>query len=111
SGKDLLPQEVHDRLHVAHAAGDRHDSVVLGKNDAVLAKSTVSTVQAVTCPPELETIALVPVARGLASVGGLPRGRHLDPGCRQQPPSLPLSLLQVEEAELRDVLCSPRDAV
>ena len=85
-------------------AGDGDHRVLLGQHDAVLAERPVAAVGPVPAPPELVAVALVPVALRVAAVGRLPGGGRLDPRRGHELLALPLALLQVELAELGDVL-------
>ena len=102
--QELVPDQVQDGLHVLDAAGDGDHGVLLGQHDAVLPEGPVAAIGAVAAAPELVAVALVPVAFGIAPVGGLPRGGRLHPGRGDKLLALPLALLQVELAEPGDVL-------
>ncbi len=109
-GQEVLPHQVQHRLHVAHAAGDGDDGVLLGHHDAVLAEGPVAAVDAVAAAPELVAVALVPVARRVAAVRDLARGGRRHPLGGQEALAAPLALLQVELAEAGDVLGRHRQA-
>ena len=67
-----------------------------------LAEGPVAPVGPVAAAPELEAVALFPVADWVAAVGAL-AGRGLgDPGGGQQPAALPHALLEVQLAEAGD---------
>src|SRR5262249_19613337 len=70
--KQFIPDEVQNRLHVSDAAGDSHYRVLLGHDDAELSEGAVASVGAMTRPPELVAVSLIPVTVGVAAIGSLP---------------------------------------
>src|SRR5262249_58342276 len=65
----------------------------------------------VRAPQDLVAVPLVPVTLGIAAVGRLPGSRGLDPRLGHELLPVPLPLLQVELAELRNVLGADAQAV
>src|SRR5438094_4881634 len=53
--------------------------------------------------PELVAVPLIPIARRVAAIGGLPRGCRLDPRGWDQLPAVPVTVLQVQLAELGNI--------
>src|SRR5262249_52061282 len=89
---------------VPHTGGDGDDGVLVWGHDAVLPERPVAPVGPVPAPPELVPVPLVPVAPRVTPVGRLPGRRGPDPPPRHPLPALPLPFLEVELAELGDVL-------
>ncbi len=79
TGQELVPDQVQLPLHVIGVRGNRDDHVLLRQHDAELAVRSVTPVRAVPTSPELESIALLPVAPVVAAVRRLPAGRLTDP--------------------------------
>src|SRR5208282_6026702 len=77
----------------------------------VLSKGAVAAVGAMPAAPELVAVALVPVARWAAAVGGLAGGRRLDPRLGDKLLVLPLALLQVKLAETGNIPGADAQAV
>ena len=69
--EEVSPDEVEFVLHVLGVGGEDDDGVLLGEDDAELAKGTVAAVGVVAAAPELEAVALGPVAVGFIAVGDL----------------------------------------
>ena len=82
-----------------------------GMHDAELPERPIAPIGAVAAAPELVAVALIPIALRVAAVGGLPRGGRLDPRCGDELLPVPFPLLEVELAELGDVLGADAQAV
>ena len=54
--------------------------------------------------PELESVAMIPISRGIAAVGDLFGRRLFNPCSWYDMPAVPLARLEVKLAKLRDVL-------
>ncbi len=91
--------QVEDGLHVLHAARDGDDHVLRRQDEAILAERAIAAERPVPRAPELVAIALVPVAGRVGAVRGLPAGRGVHPGRREQLTALPLALLQIQQAQ------------
>ena len=107
----FIPDEVEDGLHVLEAASDGQHGILVGKDDAVLPKRSVAAIGPMAAAPELVTVALIPVALRVATVGGLPGSRGLDPFLGHELFPQPLALLQIELAETGDVLGADTQAI
>src|SRR5258706_184851 len=97
-------QAIEAGLHIFDAAGDGHDGVLVGHDEAILAEGAVAAIGVVPAAPELETVALIPIALRVAAVGGLFGGGHRDPFRGEQLLAIPAAVLQIKLAELGDVL-------
>src|SRR5690606_19265215 len=106
-GKEMLPDQIELSLHVAGVGGHHDDDVLLRHHQAELAILAVAAIGAVPRAPELKAVALRPG-------GGFDRVRILlvlsllaprlaDPLRRDDLLAVPLALLQVTLADLRDV--------
>lgn len=110
-GEEVIPDEVEDGLHIGESGGDGDDGVVLREDDAVLAEGAVGAVGVVAALPELVAIALVPVAIGVAAVGGLEGGGGVDVGFWEELFAVPGSVLEIELTEGGDVFGADAEAV
>src|ERR1035437_5395186 len=100
----MVPHQVHDGLHFVGAGRDREHGILLRHDDAELAVPPVAAIKARPAAPELIAVTLLPVTLGIAAVRGLTGGGFLDPCRREELLAAPLSLLQIELAELGDIL-------
>jgi hypothetical protein len=91
--QQMLPHQIESGLHIGQATGDRNYRVLVGQDDAVLPERAIAAVGAVATSPELITVALLPVAFGVASVGGLPLSRSIDPFLAQDSFAVPNAFL------------------
>src|SRR5207237_5875079 len=101
---------IDELLHIIDAAGDGDDRIMLGHNEAILAKRAIAAIGAVAAAPELIAVALIPIAFRVAAVGSLSRCGRLNPRLRHELLALPLSFLQIKLAELRDVFGANAEA-
>src|SRR4051812_35847067 len=99
----MIPNLVHDRLHIRGFAGDSHYRILLGHHDAELAHRSVTSVKIVPTTPELIAIALLPITLlvfgSKRHVGNLKRGSFLNPLFWQEPFAVPDAFLQVQLPE------------
>src|SRR5438270_8300647 len=100
----MLPGRIHHRLHVGHAAGDGEHGILFRHHDAELAEGAVAPERAVPAAPELVAVPLRPVAGLARAVGDLLARRLRHPALGHELAPFPLSLLEIELAEPRDVL-------
>jgi len=103
-GQQRFPDEVQHALHVADAGGDGDDHVLIGHDDAVLAEGAVAAVGVVPAAPELITVALFPVCVFVARVVAVRARGFGDPGGGNDLAAVPFPILQIELAEVSDVL-------
>ena len=102
--EQVRPHGVQHRLHRLGAGGHGDHRVLLGQDDAELPEGAIAAV-AVPGHPELEAVALAPVGVVLLVRGvDLPGRRLRDVALRQQLDVVPAAALQVQLAELGDVL-------
>ncbi|HPN71026.1 MAG TPA: hypothetical protein PLZ32_15970 [Saprospiraceae bacterium] len=92
SRKEGVPGNLHRLTHVPTFAVDGKDRIVLGHDDAILAVSTVATIEAGLAAPKLITITLTPVAV-IVLRWSLFFGRFLDLAFRNQLFALPITFL------------------
>src|SRR5690242_6857616 len=102
--QQLLPYEVQHALHVPSATGDSDNSILVRHDNAKLPKRPVTAIAPVPAAPELVAVPLIPIAGGIAAVGSLDRGGSIDPFRRNKLFAVPLAVLQIKLAELRDIL-------
>ncbi len=77
--EEVIPDEVEFVLHVFGVGGEDDDGVLFREDDAELAEGTVAAVGVVAAAPELEAVALGPVAVGFIAVRDLSGGGLIDP--------------------------------
>src|SRR4051812_18751510 len=103
----MVPDGIHLSAKAVRVGSDRDYGILLGNHDAELAGAAVAAKGVVRAAPELEAVTLRPVDADLRVsfliVWDLLARRLFDPFFWEQLPAIPLSLLKIELAELRDV--------
>src|SRR5215213_6027060 len=102
----MLPNFVQHNLHVLHATDHSQYRILLGHDDTILTKGTVTTVGIVLAAPELIAVANHPIGVSLSvAIIGSRLRCLIDPFFRHNALTLPSSLLQIHLTEARDILC------
>src|SRR5688572_11076363 len=102
-GEEVFPDEVHEGLHVGGAAGDGEDHVVFGEDETELAEGAIGAKAGGFVAPELIAVAVIPIAVGAAAGGRLAGAGGGGPRFGEKTVAVPVSFLEIEEAEFREV--------
>src|ERR1035437_3036748 len=112
---EFIPDGIHFTLEVAGIGRDGNHRILVAYHGAELATGTVTAKRIMGATPELKAISLLPIngdlGVGILVIRDLLARGLFDPFFRDQLLALPLSLLQIKLAELRDVFRAKLKAI
>src|SRR5438132_1610470 len=100
----MFPDQIEDGLQIPNTTGDGDVRIFVRQDEAELTKGAVAAIAIMLATPKLIAIALLPIDVGAGVIARLFGGRRSYPFAGDQLLALPISLLQIELAEVGNIV-------